>query len=880
MKKLFSRIRSSGRGPNTGGELIIYGSPTTSAVNGDAFSFQALTTYAYGHSLTYSMTGLTGVTIDASTGLATGTLTTGVYNPSITVTNSAGNTSTLSFWLTVVAAAAANNVPTITTGTQTSVVSAARFYSVFYAEDVDGDSLTFSVTGTVTSWPNYQATQIVNSAGYSELSIFSSASPTVGVDTNYTLNVTVSDGTDTASTGNQTITVTASAPVNTLPTLVTTTLPASTAMVGVPYSYTVQATDPDLPTDELVYSVSGNPIGSSINSTTGVFSWTPTSGQTGATGTITFQVHDGHGYAVTPITVNITVAAASTKFAAGHWMALKGRSLNTGHSLPPLTGSLRDPSVHFAKNYVQGFIARWDWNEIEAVKNTYTLTTGQNSIQAWLDALAAVTTATYIPKLIVLPVVKAFSSDNRANPLPAYMVDFTVPYLSDATKKTLQRWKYNTGDTNDPTTRLIALATAIGNQFDSHANFGGIAWQETAIGITSANLTAGGYTAAAYIEAITLLNVGTRAALPTSEAYCFTNFIENTPGASDGNTNLKALFADTRNQTNNIIMGGPDIVPNRASLTKVFYPLFDTWKNQYRTFCSNQNDSFQALKNDGVTYYTMDEMWQFAKDDLSCEMVFTNAEAPVAALSAAYPNGPTWGNTASPGDGGSEEVMKKHRTWTPGSLTLLNENFMGTAAASISGRVSSTGSIACVLSGTGGFVIGSNLHSAVVSDTTLAARASWTLPSVPGTIEWSFKNPYTGTQADSRAIMFFRRVSSNNEWRVRLVSQFTAGVPTSTVLQIGFLNGTTTFVNAAAPVTMSATLATSDSFYKLTDDGVTIKVWVDGVLIFTLTDASISTYTSGVHTLAVSTIQVAGAIIGALQGANSLTTFNSLSAAA
>jgi hypothetical protein len=60
-----------------------------------------------------------------------------------------------------------------------------------------------------------------------------------------------------------------------------------TASVGVPFVFTVGATDPDLPLQTLAFSAVGAPAGLLIDSGTGVLTWTPTALQTGLS---TFQV--------------------------------------------------------------------------------------------------------------------------------------------------------------------------------------------------------------------------------------------------------------------------------------------------------------------------------------------------------------------------------------------------------------------------------------------------------------------------------------------------------------------------------------------------------------------------------------------------------------
>ena len=92
---------------------------------------------------------------------------------------------------------------------------------------------------------------------------------------NDTFTYTVSDGkggTDTA-----TVNVTISA-VNDAPSI--TSKPVETARVWAPYSYGVVAKDPD-PGDRLIYSLTKNPEGMTINEATGLIEWRPTRSQAG-----------------------------------------------------------------------------------------------------------------------------------------------------------------------------------------------------------------------------------------------------------------------------------------------------------------------------------------------------------------------------------------------------------------------------------------------------------------------------------------------------------------------------------------------------------------------------------------------------------------------
>ena len=78
-------------------------------------------------------------------------------------------------------------------------------------------------------------------------------------------------------------------PTNQSPTITST--PITTATVDVLYTYDVNATDPDIG-DTLIYSLTTSPSGMTINSTTGVIGWTPTSTQIGDNA-VTVEVSDG-----------------------------------------------------------------------------------------------------------------------------------------------------------------------------------------------------------------------------------------------------------------------------------------------------------------------------------------------------------------------------------------------------------------------------------------------------------------------------------------------------------------------------------------------------------------------------------------------------------
>jgi lysophospholipase L1-like esterase len=86
-----------------------------------------------------------------------------------------------------------------------------------------------------------------------------------------------------------------------------TSTPVTTAIVGVAYSYDVNATDPN--GDTLAYSLTQAPTGMTINATSGLIAWTPTASQTGAQAATVRATDTGGLFAAQSF--SITVAAAS-----------------------------------------------------------------------------------------------------------------------------------------------------------------------------------------------------------------------------------------------------------------------------------------------------------------------------------------------------------------------------------------------------------------------------------------------------------------------------------------------------------------------------------------------------------------------------------------
>jgi hypothetical protein len=256
----------------------ITGTPTTTVVVGNAYSFKPSATDADGNKLTYSIANKPGfASFSATTGEMSGTpfaeherVWSGIV---ISVSDGTSKVSLPSFSLTV--KANSNKSPTIT-GTPATTAKVGAAYSFQpTAKDPEGKALTFNILHKPT-WATFDKTT-------GKLS----GTPTAtGVTSSIVIYVT--DGVSSASlTPSFSITVSAAAVANVAPTITGT--PSITAQVGVPYVFKPSASDANR--DALTFSVLNKPTWATFNTTTGELSGTPTSA--GTTSNVQIKVSDG-----------------------------------------------------------------------------------------------------------------------------------------------------------------------------------------------------------------------------------------------------------------------------------------------------------------------------------------------------------------------------------------------------------------------------------------------------------------------------------------------------------------------------------------------------------------------------------------------------------
>ena len=211
----------------------------------------------------------------------------------ISVSDGSMSSSIPPFMITVEPATAPNMPPAIDGVPDTNVIVGNAYSFTPAASDPDGDLLTFTAQN-LPAWAMFNS-----STGQI------SGTPQPGDEGTYAnISITVSDGSLSASLPAFTIVVQAQ---NSAPTISGT--PSSQTTVGLNYSFTPTAADPD--GDTLTFSIQNMPGWASFNSSTGELSGTPQSGNVGDYAGIAISVSDGQASASLP-PFSITVNAANS----------------------------------------------------------------------------------------------------------------------------------------------------------------------------------------------------------------------------------------------------------------------------------------------------------------------------------------------------------------------------------------------------------------------------------------------------------------------------------------------------------------------------------------------------------------------------------------
>ncbi len=192
-------------------------------------------------------------------------------NETIVLTATDGQNQTQSNTITVIANSV-NDAPVISTTAQTSATEDSLYSYDVNATDVESDTLLFTLESAPSGMTIDSSTGIIS---------WTPNNTQVGSNN---VSVQVSDGNSGIGEQNFTIVVANNAPIISNPG-------TQSATEDSQFSIDINSTDEN---EGLVFSLISPPSGMSINSTTGLISWTPTNTQVGTT-TLNVSVDDAHG---------------------------------------------------------------------------------------------------------------------------------------------------------------------------------------------------------------------------------------------------------------------------------------------------------------------------------------------------------------------------------------------------------------------------------------------------------------------------------------------------------------------------------------------------------------------------------------------------------
>ena len=291
--------------PNT--TPMISGTPAFMVTTNEMYSFVPTASDIDGDRLTFTVPNLPNwASFTPATGRISGTPSiqnVGVWSAIvITVTDGMASASLPAFSITV--NGTPNTAPTISGTPSTTVTENAAYSFIPTANDIDGDTLSFSVSN-LPAWASFNAT---NGA-------LTGTPDTLDVGVSGSIVITVSDGTTNASLPAFSITVN-SAP-NTAPTISGT--PSTTVTENAAYSFV--PTTNDIDGDTLSFSVSNLPAWASFNATTGALTGTPGNLDVGVSGSMIITVSDGVASTSLPaFSINVTAATTSFGTATLSWL--------------------------------------------------------------------------------------------------------------------------------------------------------------------------------------------------------------------------------------------------------------------------------------------------------------------------------------------------------------------------------------------------------------------------------------------------------------------------------------------------------------------------------------------------------------------------------
>jgi hypothetical protein len=285
---------------------------------------------------------------------------------------------------------------------------------------------------------------------------------------------------------------------------------------------------------------------------------------------------------------------ASVKFNPGHYVTLQNKFTQAD-----LLDVLKTPGL-------EGVQLRYTWKSMETSEGVYDFSKIQSDLEIVSNAEKY---------MIVFFEDKSFVGGVRYT--PEYLwEEYTVPSglsMNGEEGFISKRW-------DDFVVRKISdLMDAMAREFDDEPWFEGVAFQESAIGVNDTNLVKYEYTPEKYRDALIQLLINMKSSFKSSQVFWYMNYLAKKQEYIRNIANAIVPYK--------VIMGGPDILPDNSSLSRMTYPFYEEFNDKLTLFCSIQNDSYHhlhATEGYNTKFWTLEELLLWGRDNLHINYCFWN----------------------------------------------------------------------------------------------------------------------------------------------------------------------------------------------------------------------------------------------------------------
>lgn len=172
--------------------------------------------------------------------------------------------------------------------------------------------------------------------------------------------------------------------------------------------------------------------------------------------------------------------------------------------------------------------------------------------------------------------------------------------------------------------RFAKLVEALGREFDGRME--GIVLPETAIGMNVESLRPTDFTFDGYTRGIQEITTSMRRAFPHSCVIIYGNFMPGEWLPGDDKGYLRAVYQHAESVGAGV--GGPDLLPHARGQRNHSYPLIAARRAGTIAGVAVQDGNLAARNPQSGSPVTVQELYQFAKDELRLDIIFWGTEEP------------------------------------------------------------------------------------------------------------------------------------------------------------------------------------------------------------------------------------------------------------